>query len=172
MKRVTVTAPDDTRWTVRVVWEPRWRAMARRFGGWRRSRKGKSDGAAADLIDGALQAGSTPRGRSSGGSGDSDGFDLGDAMIVIVVICIVFIAAAVMFWWVLLPLLLLVADALIVLVLLAAALTGRIFFRRPCTVEATANSGATLTADVVGWRAALRRRDEVAESLRLGAPRP
>ncbi len=165
MKSVVVAAPDEVRWTVRVAWEPRWRALARRFGGWRRTRKDNGSGA-GDLVDGAIQVGTTPR--SGGGGGSGDGFDLGDALIVVVAIFIAFIAAAFLFWWVLLPLLLLVVDLVIVLGLVLAALIGRVLFGRPWTVEATASNGEKLTADVVGWRAALRRRDEMAESLRQG----
>ncbi|MGW5666588.1 hypothetical protein [Micromonospora sp. NPDC003776] len=101
----------------------------------------------------------------SGGGGD---FDLGDAIIVLVVVFIAVIAAAALFWWVLLPLLLLAIDLVVVLVLLVLAVVGRVLFRRPWTVEATAANGETVTTEVVGWRAALRRRDEIAEVLRRG----
>ncbi len=160
-----MAAPDDTRWTVRVVWEPRWRALARRFGGWRRNRK-QGDSGVGDLVDGVSQVASSPS--SSGGGGSGGDFDLGDALIVIAVIFIGFIAAAALFWWVLLPLLLILLDLLIVLVLLLVAVIGRVLFGRPWTVQATASNGERLTAQVVGWRAALRHRDEMAESLRSG----
>jgi hypothetical protein len=64
-------APDGTAWSVRVLWAPRWQALARRFGGWRVKRSGRS----GDVVDGALQTGSnipTPGGDSGGG------LDLGD----------------------------------------------------------------------------------------------
>jgi hypothetical protein len=150
-----------------VVWEPRWRALARRFGGWRRKRK-KRDGGSGDVVNGALQIGdAAPSGRDGGGGG-ADGFDLGDAIIVIVIAFLALIVAAVLFWWVLLPLLLIAVDLMIVLVLLVVTVVGRVLFRRPWTVEATAGNGERVIAEVVGWRAALRRRDEMAESLRLG----
>ncbi len=160
-----MTAPDDTRWTVRVVWEPRWRALARRFGGWRRKRK-RRDGDSGDLVDGAVQIGDAAT--SGSGRGRAGGFDLGEAIIVVVVVFLAVIAAAALFWWVLFPLLLIAVDLMIVLVLLVVALVGRVLFRRPWTVEATAGDGERVVAEVVGWRAALRRRDEIAESLRLG----
>ena len=78
------------------------------------------------------------------------------------------IAAAALFWWVLLPLLLIVIDLMVVLVLLVVTVVGRVLFRRPWTVEATAGNGQRIVAEVVGWRAALRRRDEIAELLRRG----
>ncbi|HEX5995965.1 MAG TPA: hypothetical protein VFY84_12555 [Jiangellales bacterium] len=165
MRSVLVTAPDDTRWTVRVVWEPRWRALARRFGGWRRKRKNR-DGASGDVVDGAVQLADAAT--SGSGGGRAGGFDIGDAVIVLVVVFLAAIAAAALFWWVLLPLLLIAIDLVIVLVLLVLALVGRVLFRRPWTVEATAGNGERVTAEVVGWRAALRRRDEIAELLRRG----
>ncbi len=64
------------------------------------------------------------------------------------------IAAAALFWWVLLPLLLIAIDLMIVLVPLVVALVGRVLFRRPWTVEATAGNGERVMAEVVGWRAA------------------
>jgi hypothetical protein len=158
-----VTAPDQTQWTVRVAWEPRWRALARRFGGWRRKKKddGKID--PGDIIDGAANvSNATPGGGGGGGGG---GIDLGEAAVAIVIAGIALIIAALLFWWVLLPLLLLVLDLVIVLILLVLAIVGRVLFRRPWTVEATSATGQRITADVVGWRAALRKRDELAEQL-------
>ena len=80
-----------------------------------------------------------------------------------------FVVAAALFWWVLLPLLLVIFDFVVVLILLLVSIVGRALFRRPWTVEATAaGNGEHFTAEVVGWRAALRRRDEIAELLRRG----
>jgi hypothetical protein len=147
-----VAAPDGTQWTVRVVWVPRWRALARRFGGWRHKRKRKGvDVDPGDAASGVLDIGSA-----------------GDEILVVVVIFIGVILAAVLFWWVLLPLLLVVLDLLIVLILLAVGVVARVLFRRPWTVEATAEGAETIQDGVVGWRAALRRRDELAEQLRAG----
>ena len=155
MRSISVSAPDETQWTVRVAWEPRWRPLARRFGGWRRTRKKRQSG---DVVDDAVQLSDA----ASSGSGGGGGF--GDAMVVVVV---VFIGAA-LFWWGLLPLLLIAIDLVVVLVLLVLAVVGRVLFRRPWTVEATAGNGERVAVEVVGWRAALRRRDELAESLRRG----
>ncbi|MEV0719329.1 hypothetical protein [Asanoa sp. NPDC050611] len=160
-----MTAPDDTRWTVRVVWAPRWRALARRFGGWRRRRKNRHADS-GDVVDGALKIGDAAT--SGSGGGRAGGFDLGDAIVVLVLVFLAIIAAAALFWWVLLPLLLVAIDLMIVLVLLVVTVVGRVLFRRPWTVEATAGNGERVIAEVVGWRAALRTRDEVAELLRRG----
>ncbi len=165
MRSVLVTDPDGTRWTVRVAWEPRWRALARRFGGWRRKRSNR-DGGSGDLVDRAVQVGDAASSGSRGGGGG--GFDLGDAVFVLVVVFFAVIAAAALFWWVLLPLLLIVIDLVVALVLLVLALMGRVLFRRPWTVAATTSNGARITAEVVGWRAALRWRDEMAGLLERG----
>jgi len=162
VRTINVTAPDETRWSVRVVWEPRWRVLARRFGGWRAHRRGRRV-EASDVVDGAAQMGDV----ASSGSGDGD-LDFGDAILAIVVVFIVFIAAAVLFWWVLLPLLLVILDGFIILILLFLSIVGRVLFRRPWTVQATADDGKKVTAQVVGWRSALRRRDDIADSLRHG----
>lgn len=66
------------------------------------------------------------------------------------------------------PLLLIIIDLVSVLILLALAIVGRVLFRRPWTVEATASSGERITTEVVGWRAALHRREEIAGLLRRG----
>jgi hypothetical protein len=139
------------------VWAPRWRALARRFGGWRAKRTGRS----GDVVDGALQVGGEVP--ASGG-----GFDLGDEIAAIVLIVVVFVLGVGLFRWVLLPLVLVLLDVVIVVILLAVSVMARVLFRRPWTVEATAPGHDRLTTSVVGWRAALRRRDEIADSLRRG----
>jgi len=59
---------------------------------------------------------------------------------------------------------------------------ARVLFRRPWTVEAVPTTKGTMTTGpttkgkrtrkrhVIGWRAALRTRDALAEHLRTGAP--
>lgn len=187
-----MTAPNGTDWTVRVVWEPRWRALARRFGGWRRKRREKREFDLPDGVDAVGEitsaAGRSP-GPRGGGSGDGVGtggggggggigggggggglgnLDFGEATLVIVGLLLAFILAAVLFWWLLLPLLLLLLDIVVVVILLLVAIVARVLFRRPWTVEARSAAGESVTAEVVGWRAALRRRDELADELRRG----
>jgi hypothetical protein len=163
VRTVSVTAPEGTPWNVCVVWAPRWRALARRFGGWRAKRTGRS----SDAAEGALQVGGDIS-SSGGGGGGGGGLDLGDELAAIAIILVAFVAGVALFWWVLLPLLLLILDVVIVLILLAASIVARVLLRRPWTVEATAPGHDRLTTQVVGWRAALRRRDEIAHSLRHG----
>jgi hypothetical protein len=151
VRSVQVTAPGDVPWTVRVVWMPRWRALATRFGGWRRRRKSDDDlGDPADIAGRVVDAASTARPGSGGSADAGDGggggdFDLGDALIVIAVLFVVFIAAAALFWWVLLPVLLVLLDLLLVLILLLVAIVARVLFRRPWTVEAVSAGGERFT---------------------------
>jgi hypothetical protein len=156
---VTANSPDGASWRVRVVWEPRWRALARRFGGWRRRRKGDDGG--PDL--GGLDTVDLPSGHHGGG-----GFfaDLADDLVVGIAIIIGMILFGFLFWWLLLPLLLLILDAMVVIVLLIVGLVARVLFRRPWIVEVT---GPTrVVTEVVGWREALRARDEMADKLSMG----
>lgn len=155
---MSVKSPDGLTWRVRVVWEPRWRALARRFGGWRRRRKGDDGG--PDLGD--LGNVDLP----SGGHGGGFFGDLADDLVVGIAIIIGLILFGFVFWWLLLPLLLLVLDIVVVIVLLVAGVVARVLFRRPWIVEAV--GGGRVATEVVGWRAALRTRDEMADKLRLG----
>ncbi|MCU7728664.1 hypothetical protein ODJ79_33545 [Actinoplanes sp. KI2] len=165
MRTVAVTTPEGASWNVRVVWAPRWRALARRFGGWRAKRSGDAGDLASDALD---LGGNVANAGGGGGGGGDGGLSLGDEILAIVVIFFALVLAAVLFWWVLLPLLLLVLDAVIVLVLLAVTIMARVLFRRPWTVEATSAGHERVACPVVGWRAALRQRDEMADSLRRG----
>jgi hypothetical protein len=100
------------------------------------------------------------------------GSDEGFAVVVAVVLALVaVIVAAAAFWWVVLPLLAVVVDAAIVVILFVAGCVARIVFRRPWTVQATSSRGDRLTRKVVGWRQALRQRDEMVSALRNGALR-
>src|SRR5689334_5283499 len=78
VRTVIVEGPGGDTWQVRVAWEPRWRALARRFGGWRRSRT-KGDSGLGDLnVD--LPSGG---GHHGGGWGDlGDDIFVGIAVIV------------------------------------------------------------------------------------------
>ncbi|MFI7603484.1 hypothetical protein [Actinoplanes sp. NPDC049681] len=162
MRTVIVQRPGGGTWRVRVVWEPRWRALARRFGGWRRRR---TDGGVGDLgVD--LPSGSG--GHHGGGGGGGGWGDLGDDIVVGIAVIVGMIVVGVLFWWLLLPLLLLVLDVVAVVALVVVGVAGRVLFRRPWTVQARGPAGAEAAAAVVGWRAALRTRDEIADKIRLG----
>jgi hypothetical protein len=158
VRTVTADSPEGEQWLVRVAWLPRWRFLARRFGGWRRRRSDNK-----------------PAGKKSGGGGGGWGGlpDLGggsgDDILVVIAIIVGFILFGLLFWFLLLPLLLLIFDLLAVVVLCVLAAAARVLFRRPWTVEAVAGE-RRFTVAVVGWRAALRARDEIAEKLRLGYP--
>ncbi|XVU27626.1 hypothetical protein ACQPZJ_11505 [Actinoplanes sp. CA-054009] len=165
MRTVEINAPGGTRWAVRVVWEPRWRAMARRFGGWRSKRREDSI-SPGDVLGAGAEISSKTSGSGGGGGG---GGGLADELVIVAIVLFALVLAAVLFWWVLLPLLLIILDGLIVLALLVASVVARVLFRRPWIVRATAATGETTEEEVIGWRAALRRRDAMADALR--APR-
>ncbi|WP_344130269.1 hypothetical protein [Luedemannella flava] len=172
MRTIEATVPGGDTWAVRVAWLPRWRALARRFGGWRRRRR--EDGGfdvngadAGDLVNAVPSGG--------GGSGGGGLGSLGDELLIIAVVFIGIIAAIALFWWVLLPLLLLLVDIVVVILLAVVAAVARVLFRRPWTVEASRAVGDVeeyFATDVVGWKAALRTRDEIADKLRAGYPPP
>ncbi len=156
MRTVSVATPEGREWAVRVVWQPRWRALARRFGGWRRKRRSSSD-------DG---------GGGGGGGGDFLSA-LGDDLIGALVAIVGMILFGLVFWFLLLPLALLVVDVLVVVLLLLLAIPARVLLRRPWTVEAVSANwdGDTETwfaTDVVGWRRALDTRDDIAQKLTAG----
>lgn len=149
-----MTTPAGAQWRVRVLWRPRWRALARRFGTWRRRRSG-------------------------GHRFDIDGFDVPDGLddlVAAVAVIIAFALFGLLFWFVLLPLLLLLVDVVVVVVLLALAIPVRVLLRRPWTVEAVpADPGRAadrFTVQTVGWWRALAVRDEIAQKLRDGYPAP
>lgn len=128
--------------------------MSRRFGGWRAKRRG--DVGPGDVLkDGADVS-------TSIGSGWSN------ELVATAIVLFAVVLAAVLFWWVLLPVLLIILDGLIVLALLFASVVARVLFRRPWIVRATADTGEITEVGVVGWWAALRRRDGIADSLRHG----
>lgn len=133
--------------------------MARRFGGWRDKRR-KDDVGPGDVLRGGADV--------SSNIGSSGGSSLGDEFAVIAIALFAFVAVGAVFWWVLLPLLLIILDGLIVLGLLIVSMAARVLFRRPWIVRATSVTGETTETEVVGWRAALRHRDAIADSLRSG----
>ncbi|NUO55873.1 MAG: hypothetical protein HOV71_18885 [Hamadaea sp.] len=159
MRTVKVDTPSGQTWGVRVVWQPRWSALVRRFGAWRRKRKGEASS-----------------GNDLSGCGDLAGCGSGDGDLAAIVLGIVlFILGVLVFWFILLPLLLLIVDILVVVLLLLIAIPARVLFRRPWTVEAAYDDGQTeqiFSTDVVGWRRALETRDDIAAKLRQGYPAP
>src|SRR3954451_14313525 len=126
--------PAGTVWHVSIQWMPRWRALARRFGGWRDERGSRrAVSRTADWTPDPtmfFQSG-------GGGSGGFDLPDLADDFLGGLVAILVLILAVAVFWWVLIPLLLVVLDVTIVIILLIAGIIGRVLLHRPWTLEAT-----------------------------------
>jgi hypothetical protein len=168
---VRVRGPSGAEWTVRLVWQPRWRSLWRRFRAWRRHRKSDLDVVDVPLGGGGGDGGGgggLPGGRGHGGFLDSVGDDF---WIVVAVVAVALFA--VFAWWVLVPVLLLFLDAVVVAVLLVAAVPLRVLFRRPWTVAASLDgeqAPAGFAVQVVGWRAARAARDEIADRIRAGLP--
>jgi hypothetical protein len=184
---VRVRGPSGAEWTVRVVWQPRWRSLWRRFRAWRKHRNSDLDvvdvplggdgaGGGAGLpggrgrggLPGGRGSGGLPGGRGRGGFLDSVGDDF---WIVVAVVAVALFA--VFAWWVLVPVLLLFLDAVVVAVLLVAAVPLRVLFRRPWTVAASLDgeqAPAGFAVQVVGWRAARAAPDEIADRIRAGLP--
>jgi hypothetical protein len=173
MRTLEVTTPEGRAWEVRVAWQPRWRALARRFGGWRR--KSRAEREWREFGGGGIGGGRS-RGRGGGGWDIVPDFDADFFAAVAVIIGL--IVFGLLFWFVLLPVLLLFLDAVVVILLLLIAIPARILFRRPWTVEATSPNAEDpemqdwFATDVVGWRRALETRDEIAQKLASGYPPP
>jgi hypothetical protein len=155
MRTVVATTPAGVQWRVRVVWQPRWQALARRFGGWRRRRRGDGGGLNMDI---------------------PAGIDLGDNLVAALIAIVGVILFALLFWFLLLPLLLLLVDIFVVILLLALAIPARVLLRRPWTVEAVATLADggedRFVTQTVGWREALEVRDGIVQKLRDGYPAP
>jgi hypothetical protein len=166
MRTVAVTARDGTEWAVRVVWQPRWPLLVRRFGGWRARRRTKKRGHNGEMVDVADPA------LSMWGDAVRIEGDLGDDIVVAILVIVGMIVFGLLFWFLLLPLLLLLFDVVVLLSVFALATIARVLFRRPWTVEAVpATKGKRARQrQVIGWRAALRTRDALAEHLRTGSP--
>jgi len=162
-------------WVVRVVWEPRWSALSRRFGGWRRKKAGnRVDFSGLDLPDIATTSGNgDSRGGGGGhiGSGGGGGgfWDaVGEDILATIVAVMAVIVAGALFWWLLLPLLLMIVDLSVVIVLLLAGVLARVLLRRPWVIEAVPRRGPAQTFEVVGWRNARREQALAAERIAEG----
>lgn len=153
VRKINVVTPTGDLWQVRVVWQPRWRALARRFGGWRRDRRNRRGGKGWDL---------------------SPGFDPGDELLVGIAVVVGMVVFGLLFWFLLVPLLLLVVDILVVFVLTVLAIPARVLLRRPWTVETVevvaGGAPERFVTEVAGWRRALAVRDEIADRIRAGQP--
>jgi hypothetical protein len=80
-----------------------------------------------------------------------------------------FVVVGLAVWFLAIPLVLVLVDAATLAVLVIGSILVRLLLRRPWTVEATSSTGHRLTRPVVGYRNALRIRDEAAAGLRRGA---
>lgn len=196
VRKVEVQDADGVVWSSEVEWRPRFLGLVRKIGGWRDKKK-HPEPHAADTVDAGSagvdlagwafepgrrgDTGQRPTAESSGspgldadtgGGGWLDGVDDGVAVVLAVVVVLAgAILAFAAFWWVVLPALLIVLDVLLVIVLLLVGTVARVLLRRPWTVTARSARGDRLSKKVVGYRNAVRARDDVVDALRNGAVR-
>jgi hypothetical protein len=164
----TVTSPDGVAWQLSIRWRPRWRALARRFGGWRDKRQGRRDVLdAADWVPDPTNFLDADCGHGGGGGGWFD-FDFADDLIGAVVAVVTLVAAGLLFWWLVLPALLLLLDVIIVAALTVVGVLARGVLHRPWTIQATAQDGRRFTKQVVGWRNAQTAIADDARRIRTG----
>jgi len=85
--------------------------------------------------------------------------DLGEAILVFIVafVAIVFLI------FIGIPFLIALGELLLIVVLALAGVVGRVFFRRPWTVDAVSPDGTHLSWPVVGWRASAAARQFIAD---------
>jgi len=186
MPAISTRTPAGAPWRVRVVWLPRWRPLVRRFGGWRNNSGSKKSGSKEsrttnpltgvelpDLDDGPDYTPLVQRPELM--NQPRPGPSLGNSKLLLALVIVLLVLGGAVVWWVLLPLVLLIADALTVAALVLVGLPFRVARRRRFTVEATSpvpnRTGTMVIAtQVPGWRAAHRRRDEIAAQLGDGVP--
>jgi hypothetical protein len=147
MKPKAVHAPNGTTWTVRRHWIPRLGTDTL----WRRFRKKAK--VSRDV------ASSVP---------DGCGADVGEGIVAAIAVVIILVVLVL----IVLPLIVAIIDLVFVLLLAALGIVGRILFRRPWKIEATASDGARQFWHVVGLRASAKRRDEIASMLAIGITPP
>lgn len=168
MPAITTKTPTGASWRVRVIWGPRRRPLFRRFGGFRRTNP-LAGVELPDLGDGPDYTPLVRRPELLDRPASTP--SLATAKLVLVLL----ILGGAVIWWGLLPLVLLIADALTIAALVVVGVPVRILRGQRFTVEATSpipnRPGIMVIAtQVPGWRAAHRRRDEIAAQLGDGVP--
>lgn len=139
----TVTGVDGRTWTVRRRWVPRLGAESL----WGRFRR-RVRSAVRRVLDSADIA--------------PGGFDvLGEGLVTAFVVVFMVMLAV----FTVVPVLVAVLDVLVILVLAALGFVARVLLRRPWTVEASAEGSRRRTWRVVGFRAAGREVDRIADGL-------
>lgn len=78
------------------------------------------------------------------------------------------VVAGLLVWFVIIPVLLLLIDALVIAVLAVVVVVLRVVFRRPWRVELVRDGKVVGHEDVVGWRAAKLRKEQLTNELAAG----
>ncbi len=170
MPAITTQTPTGASWRIRVVWLPHRRPLFRRFGGWKRSQDNPLTGVELpDLGDGPDYTPLVRRPELLDRPRSTPSFASAKLVLILLIL------GGAVVWWGLLPLVLLIADTLTVAALVVVGVPVRILRSRRFTVEATSpipkRPGTMVIAtQVPGWRAAHRRRDEIAAQLGDGVP--
>ena len=160
MGRRHVRDPGGRWWTVTRRWaRPAGEAPSRRF----RRRAGASFGRLGGIAD---------LGRLGGFLGQLAEIPVVGVVFVVLALAVLAAAAVGLVVLVILPLLLAVLELVVLLVVAGLAVGARLVRRHPSTVVAEADDGTVHRWPVVGWRAAGRYRDEVADLLAAGVVPP
>jgi len=139
---------DGTEWRVRRRWLPRYEGKGlRERNRQRKARRARRDGDGAGTILDAL-----------------DLPDGGDSLLVWVVLVVGVLLLFVLAVWGVVFVLALV-DLIVVLLVALVGVAGRVLFRRPWTVEATAPDGRRHERRVVGWRRSSAAANELAADI-------
>ena len=94
--------------------------------------------------------------------------DLAEGIVVVVVL----VALSLFLIFIGIPFLVALGELLLVVVLAFAGIVGRVFFRRPWTVDAVSPSGAHHDWSVVGWKASEDARQFVGERIAASGSAP
>jgi hypothetical protein len=173
MSAVHAQTPSGTRWRVRVRWQPRWRPLYRRYGGWRRARNPFSGVELPDVSGGPDYE---PLVRRPELVDQPRSSSFGDSKLLLALVIVLLVLGGAVVWWVLLPLVLLVVDGLVLAALVVVGVPLRLLRGGRWSVEATApvpqhpEQTMYVAVQVPGLRAARRKRDEIAMNLSEGTP--
>lgn len=95
-----------------MLWQPRWRPLALRYGGWRRPGRGDNPFSGVEVPDLGDGLDYAPLVRRPELLDRPRASALGDSQLLLALVVIVLVLGGAVDWWLLLPLVLLVVDVL------------------------------------------------------------